>query len=67
MKEERPGRTEEQKALDLRRTKERLHYLLNVNFSNRYKSLVVNLNYSKDHAPRDMADRERETITEVQK
>ena len=47
--------------------REWLRYLLNVNFSNRYKSLVVNLNYSKDHAPRDMADRERETITEVQR
>ena len=65
MKEERPGRTEEQKALDLRRTKERLHYLLNANFSNSDKCLVVN--YSKDRAPRDMADRERETITEVQR
>lgn len=42
-----------------------LHYLLNANFSNSGKCLVVN--YSKDHAPRDMADRERETITEVQR
>lgn len=57
MKEKKPGMSD----------REWLRYLLNVNFSNRYKSLVVNLNYSKDHAPRDMADRERETITEVQK
>mgnify|MGYP004650502365 CR=1 FL=1 len=47
------------------RDMERLHYLLNANFSNSGKCLVVN--YSKDHAPRDMADRERETITEVQR
>ena len=41
MKEERPGRTEEQKALDLRRTKERLRRILNADFSNRSGCFVL--------------------------
>ena len=41
MKGEKPGQTEEQKALDPRRTKERLRRILNADFSNRSGCIVL--------------------------